>query len=82
MNYKHKVSEIIHNELKDDLSQEEIYNLLEKPKQEEHDDIAFPTFQLARIFRKNPNEIATDLASKFDDELIKEVKVVGPYVNF
>src|SRR5699024_1634812 len=82
MNYKHKVSEIIHNELKDDLSQEEIYNLLEKPKQEEHGDIAFPTFQLARIFRKNPNEIATDLASKFDDELIKEVKVVGPYVNF
>lgn len=82
MNYKHKVSEIIHNELKDDLSQEEIYNLLEKPKQEEHGDIAFPTFQLARIFRKNPNEIATDLASKFDDQLIKEVKVVGPYVNF
>ena len=82
MNYKHKVSEIIHNELKDDLSQEEIYNLLEKPKQEEHGDIAFPTFQLARIFRKNPNEIATDLASKFNDQLIKEVKVVGPYVNF
>lgn len=82
MNYKHKVSEIIHNELKDDLTQEEIYNLLEKPKQDEHGDIAFPAFQLARIFRKNPNDIATDLASKFDDQLIKEVKVVGPYVNF
>lgn len=82
MNYKKKVSEIIHKELKDDLSQEEIFNLLEKPKQDEHGDIAFPAFQLARVFRKSPNDIASELATKFDDPLIDEVKAVGPYVNF
>lgn len=82
MSYKYKVSEIIYEELKNDLSQEEIYDLLEKPKQDEHGDIAFPTFQLARIFRKNPNEIAAELASKFNAPLIDDVKNVGPYVNF
>lgn len=82
MDYKMNIAEIIHQELKDDLSLEDIYNLLEKPKQDEHGDIAFPAFQLARVFRKNPNEIASDLADKFEDDLIDEVKAVGPYVNF
>lgn len=82
MDYKMKVAEIIYQELKNDLTLEEIFNLLEKPKQEEHGDVAFPAFQLARVFRKSPNEIAADLVEKFDNPLLAEVKAVGPYLNF
>lgn len=82
MDYKIKIAEIIHQELNDNLTFEEILNLLEKPKQEEHGDIAFPAFQLARVFKKSPNQIASELADKFNDPLINDVKAVGPYLNF
>ncbi len=56
---------------------------LEKPPNPELGDYAFPCFSLAKILRKNPNEIAKDLAAKFSKTaLIKEARAAGPYVNF
>jgi len=56
---------------------------LEKPPKPELGDYAFPCFNLAKILKKNPNEIAKDLAKKFPkSNLIKEAKATGPYVNF
>lgn len=56
---------------------------LEKPPKPELGDYAFPCFNLAKILKKNPNEIANNLAKKFPkSSLIKEVKAAGPYVNF
>ena len=59
-------------------------NLLEKSK---HADLALPCFSLAKELKKNPVEIAQKLAKQFEKKikpryLIKEIKPVGPYVNF
>ncbi len=55
---------------------------LEIPKQE-FGDYAFPCFVLAKTLKKNPNEIAQDLAKKIKlSNLINKVEVKGPYLNF
>lgn len=82
MDYKQIVAEDLSTQLSEHLTTEEIYNLLEKPKNEEHGDLAFPTFQLAKVFRKNPAEIASDISEDFSSEIVSSVNVVGPYLNF
>ncbi|MDN6710248.1 MAG: arginine--tRNA ligase, partial [Tetragenococcus halophilus] len=67
---------------KDDLTIEQVEHLLENPKSAEHGDVAFPTFSLAKIYRKAPQQIANDLAEKIEVTLFEKVEVVGPYINF
>jgi arginyl-tRNA synthetase len=46
-------------------------------------DIAFPCFELAKNVKKNPVQIATELAAKIGPkEFISDVRAAGPYVNF
>lgn len=82
MDYKKIIAEDLSTQLSEYLSLEEIYQLLEKPKNEEHGDLAFPTFQLAKVFRKNPAAIASEIAEKFTSDIVEKVNVVGPYLNF
>ena len=56
---------------------------LEIPPNAEMGDYAFPCFALAKEWKKSPNEIANELSRKFKpNDLVKEVKVIGPYLNF
>ena len=56
---------------------------LEVPPTQEMGDYAFPCFMLAKELKKSPNEIALDLSRKFKPtDLIKEARVIGPYLNF
>ena len=55
---------------------------VEKPPQGIDADLAFPCFELAKEWKKNPVEIAKDLAKKLRVKNIKEIKATGPYVNF
>ena len=56
---------------------------LEVPPNAEMGDYAFPCFMLAKELKKSPNEIALDLSRKFKPtDLIKEARVIGPYLNF
>lgn len=82
MDYKLLVAELLQKEIGETLTTEQIFNLLEKPKSADHGDIAFPTFALAKAFRKAPQQIATDLGTKITDPLIAKIDVVGPYLNF
>jgi len=82
LDYKLKIAKAIHIHLHEYLQLEEIFQLLEKPKHDEHGDVAFPTFQLAKIFRKNPAEIASELGPKISDSVIESTQTVGPYINF
>jgi len=82
LDYKKIIAEDLSTQLSDHLTIDKIYHLLEKPKIEEHGDLAFPTFQLAKVFRKNPAEIAADLSKEFSSEVVSSVKAVGPYLNF
>ena len=66
----------------DSLDQDAILNLLEQPKSSDLGDIAFPAFSLAKVERKAPQAIATDLAEKIDTPHFEKVVATGPYVNF
>jgi len=46
------------------LSKKEIQELIEIPPNPEMGDYAFPCFTLAKKYKKNPVEIAKDIASK------------------
>ena len=73
--------ELILNFLKKETNLENIE--LEIPPSPEMGDYAFPCFVLAKEWKKAPNEIAQELSKKFKpNNLISEVKVVGPYLNF
>lgn len=64
------------------LDENQIYDLIEIPPQENMGDFSFPCFQLAKTLRKNPALIATELSEKLEDEDFSEIKSVGPYINF
>ncbi|MEM4248533.1 MAG: arginine--tRNA ligase, partial [Candidatus Nanoarchaeia archaeon] len=83
MDAKTLIVEIIASATK--LPPHEIASILEIPKVTELGDFALPCFSLAARMKKDPKLIAKDIAAhiKFTkDSAIKEVKVVGAYVNF
>lgn len=67
--------------LNNELSVNDIQYLLEKPKNLDLGDLAFPCFTLAKKLRKSPNSIASDIKNNLSFDLIQEVQVVGGYVN-
>ncbi|MDZ5710760.1 arginine--tRNA ligase [Jeotgalibacillus haloalkalitolerans] len=82
MDYQSLFAEALYQQLRDQLDQEKVYQLIEKPKFTEMGDFAFPCFELAKIFRKAPNQIASDLAEKLElPPLFEKVEAVGGYVN-
>lgn len=64
------------------LEADQIFALLEKPKSSEMGDIAFPAFSLAKIERKAPQAIASDIAEKVNTDGFEKVVATGPYINF
>lgn len=82
MNNKELVAKAVYDAVKDDLSLEEVSRLLENPKSAEHGDVAFPAFSLAKVYRKAPQQIATELAEKIDQSNFEKIQVAGPYLNF
>ncbi len=82
---KEKISQILVKFT--DLKKEEILNLIEVPPSPELGDYAFPCFVLAKKFKKNPNEIAEELADKIlqkkdQRKEIEKIQPIGPYLNF
>ncbi|MGT2935596.1 arginine--tRNA ligase [Streptococcus castoreus] len=65
-----------------ELEQDAIFNLLETPKNSDMGDLAFPVFSLAKVLRKAPQLIASDLSEKIDASQFEKVVAVGPYINF
>ncbi|MDR1774316.1 MAG: arginine--tRNA ligase [Clostridioides sp.] len=67
----------------EDITIEDIKELIEVPPNKEMGDYAFPCFKLAKIFRKSPNAIAEELAQKIklSDDLSKVINL-GGYINF
>ncbi len=74
--FKEEIIKALKKEVKADIE-------LETPPQAEMGDYAFPCFSLAKIYKKNPNEIALELSKKIKkNKFIDEIKVIGPYLNF
>ncbi|MBU1135016.1 MAG: arginine--tRNA ligase [Nanoarchaeota archaeon] len=83
MNANKKLQSEVLKLLQKHVSKKQAEELLEKPPEEIGADLALPCFAFAKKYRKNPAEIAKDIASKLNPSgLIREVRPVGPYVNF
>lgn len=82
MNNKQIVAQAIYAAVKEDLTLEQVSQLLENPKTAEHGDVAFPAFALAKVYRNAPQQIASELAEKIDPASFEKIEVVGPYLNF
>lgn len=81
MNTKQLFVDALAPVLAEHLSADEILNLIEVPKDTSHGDLAFPVFQLARVFRKAPAQIAADLVAELDQSNFAAMVAVGPYIN-
>ena len=80
--FKNKVAESLKLHI-EDLTIEDITSAIEVPPNKDMGDFAFPCFKLAKVFRKAPNMIAEELATKIEvkDEISKVIQL-GGYVNF
>jgi arginyl-tRNA synthetase len=81
MNGKHLFAAYLQEHIGNDLTLEQIEATIEKPKQIQHGDLAFPCFQLAKIFKKSPNDIAKTLAQGNISGEFEKIEAVGSYVN-
>ncbi|GAA6237103.1 arginine--tRNA ligase [Apilactobacillus micheneri] len=82
MENKELVAKALSNALDGTLNVEDIVNKIERPKDSKMGDLAFPTFILAKKFRKAPQQIASDIVEKIDQNDFDHVEAAGPYVNF
>jgi len=65
------------------LKEKEILSLIEMPKDSKFGDYSFPCFSLAKKFKKNPVEIAKEIAIKLENTLeLENIEAVNGYVNF
>jgi len=76
-----QIAKSIAEALNNELTFNEIQNLLEKPKNLDLGDVAFPCFTLAKKLRKSPHTIAVDIQNNLHCDCIQEVQVVAGYVN-
>jgi len=65
------------------ITKETIIDAVEIPKDKEMGDYALPCFSFAKILRKNPVEIAKDIADSIKDRKdFEKVEAINGYVNF
>jgi len=79
--FKEEIAKLLSKKAK--LTKAEIIPLLETPNNHELGDYSFPCFILAKTFKKNPVNIAEDLASELKTKApIELIKPVNGYLNF
>lgn len=82
IDFKQIIAEHISKQV--NLSENEVYELIEVPTDETLGDFSFPCFQLAKVLKKAPQMIAQELKQNlsFEDGIMKNIEVVGGYLNF
>ncbi|WP_407268252.1 arginine--tRNA ligase [Radiobacillus sp. PE A8.2] len=82
MNYKAIFADALHDQLKEHVEENKLIQMIEKPKYEHMGDMAFPCFDLAKIYRQSPQTIANALTSKIEvSDFFEKVEAVSGYVN-
>jgi arginyl-tRNA synthetase len=81
MKYKQECAKILFEALDQEIQVKELEVLIEKPKNQQHGDLAFPCYTLAKVKRKSPTIIAQELSAKIQSPTIEKVEVVGAYIN-
>lgn len=82
MDFKTPIAEIL-NEFTN-LGTDKVYGLIEVPPKNVDADFAFPCFSLAKIKKKKPQLIATEMTEEINKtkKFNGEVIAAGPYINF
>lgn len=79
---KNKIVELLASQI-ESMDAEEINSLLEIPPKADMGDFAFPCFKLAKVYRKAPQMIASELKENIGcPEFLNKVEVMGGYLNF
>ncbi|WP_338026063.1 arginine--tRNA ligase [Abyssisolibacter fermentans] len=82
MDFKKQLSQALNDEI-EEMSIEQLEELVEVPPNYDMGDYAFPCFKLAKVFRKSPNIIAQELTQKLEaNEYFEKIENKGGYVNF
>jgi arginyl-tRNA synthetase len=81
MDLKAVFAQILEAILEGKLDHQQVYNLIEVPKKNEFGDLAFPCFQLARIEKKPPTQIAEEIATRLSTPVLSKINAMGSYVN-
>src|SRR3989338_5862494 len=80
MQFKRKIADAIAKHL--NVSSSDIQDLLTQPPSLEQGDYSLPCFTLAKMFGKKPIDLSKELSQNISLPFIKEIKGVGPYLNF
>ena len=81
INFKSEIAKAISKASEIDVN--EIYGYLEVPPNKEMGNYAFPCFKLAKVLKKAPPVIASELKEKIEcNQYIKDVQIAGGYLNF
>ena len=81
IDFKEEIAKILSDKI-ESMTKEDILMQIEIPPSYEMGDYAFPVFSLAKIFRKNPNMIAEEMAASIKSEYFEKVENKGAYINF
>lgn len=82
MNFKEELTKFLNLNI-NELSFEEISNLIEIPKESKLGDFAMPCFSLAKTFRKAPNIIADELKESLKlPDFLDKIDSISGYLNF
>lgn len=82
MNFENEIAALI-ADTDNLIDKNEIENLIEIPSNSDMGDFAFPCFRLAKIMKKAPNIIASEIAQKIKkNDFISDINVVNAYINF
>ena len=82
LDIKQMISDILEDKIPT-LNNEEIYQMLEYPPDDQMGDVALPCFKLSRVLRKSPVQIAEELVKEIPaNERIEKVESVSGYLNF
>lgn len=81
IDFKNEIALML-NEKIGEISKDEIFQNIEVPPSYDMGDFAFPTFPLAKIFRKNPAVIATELKESIESDMFEKIETKGAYLNF
>ncbi|WP_035350624.1 arginine--tRNA ligase [Fictibacillus gelatini] len=79
--YKEKFANSLSTVIGESINEKDILNMIEKPKNQELGDFAFPCFPLAKTMKKSPQAIASHIAGQINDPLFEKVEAAGGYVN-
>jgi arginyl-tRNA synthetase len=81
MNEVKEFAKYLQETIGDTYSLQEIESLIERPKQLQQGDLAFPCFQLTKNYKKAPHLIAVELLSGNLPGIFEKVEAIGGYVN-